>query len=805
MPGKKQPVPWVEFTSWTAIILRTLGYWTACVDVVYIMGDYGLQRRKVVITGRVQGVGFRPTMVRLARHFTLTGCIWNDTRGVVLEIQGQVETLAEFLSQVQGPGLPPMARIHRLQTEDLAVVPGESDFVIRTSAAEGTALTQVTADLALCSQCRREMQDDRDFRYQYPFINCTHCGPRYSIVKTIPYDRPNTTMSVFTLCERCADQYRDVMDRRFHAQPVACPQCGPHAWLTDAQGAVLHDQSRPAIAAAAQLLHAGKIVAVKGVGGFHLAVDATNESAVERLRRRKRRDAKPFAVMASSLDTIKQQAFVDLWAEDVLRSPESPIVLLLQRPGHRLAPSVAQGVHTFGFMLCYAPLHVLLFDEGPELLVMTSANLSDEPLICKNEEALHKLGEVADAFLMHNREIYRQVDDSIVHQIERGAVVLRRARGWVPTPIYLESHAGPDILALGADLKNTFCLVKQGRLICSEHIGDLADAEVYRHYRESIDHLRQLFEVDPLVVACDLHPGYFSTQFARSLGVHTIVEVQHHWAHVASCLAEHQIDHKVIGIVADGTGYGTDGAIWGGECLIADLTRFERGGHLDYFQLPGGDHASREAIRPLLSLLCETYGPDLDLAQWQDVLEAIEPDPQKQRIILAQLQARLNCVPTSSVGRVFDAVAALCGVGSVNRFDAQLPMALESLIQEDTGPTYPYRWKMGPEGAMLLDWRPMIRAVVEDCRARKNPARMATSFHLTWVHAYADWARQARDKTGIETVVLSGGVFCNRFLLTHLIVHLRQLDFQVYYNQQIPSNDGGIAVGQAAIASRTSG
>ena len=761
-----------------------------------------LERKKLRITGRVQGVGFRPAMVRWAQQCGCSGKVWNDTWGVVLEIQGVTAAIDAFLSGLQGEGCPPMARIQQIQQQDVPVAEGEGDFLIETSDATGTALAQVTADLALCPDCLQEMRDAGDFRYQYPFINCTHCGPRYSIVKTVPYDRPNTTMSVFAMCQRCAEQYGEVTDRRFHAQPVACPTCGPHAWLTDAQGQVLHDESAAAIAAAAQLLHQGKIVAIKGVGGFHLAVDATQEDAVLRLRQRKRRDAKPFAVMAASLEVIRRQAQVEPWAEQVLTSAEAPIVLLPQREGSSLAPSVAQGVNRFGFMLCYAPLHVLLFDQGPQLLVMTSANLSDEPLICENDKALDRLGEVADAFLMHDRAIYRQVDDSIVHGIEQQPVVLRRARGWVPTPIYLEGHEGPDVLAVGADLKNTFCLAKQGRLICSEHMGDLADAEAYRHYRQSIDHLRQLFEVEPEVVVCDLHPGYFSTQYAQSLGIENLLQVQHHWAHVAACMVEHQLTGPVIGLVADGTGYGTDGAVWGGECLVADLNGFERVGHLDYFSLPGGDQASREAIRPLLGLLTQTYD-GLELNEWQWLLEPLEPDMQKQSVILAQLQANLNCIQTSSLGRVFDAVASLCGVGRVNGFDAQLPMALEALTLNEPISSYDFQWREDSDGTLRLDWRPMLRQIIGQRRAQVDPRQMATAFHCTWVEVWSDVARRIREKRHINQVVLSGGVFCNQFLLSHLIERLRAMQFEVNFHQQIPSNDGGISVGQAAIACRS--
>ncbi|MCU0918361.1 MAG: carbamoyltransferase HypF, partial [Planctomycetes bacterium] len=548
-----------------------------------------LTRQRILLTGRIQGVGFRPAVYRLARELDLTGRVFNDTQGVTVELQGNAEKIDQFLERLQsGPDKPPLADIRSCRRIDIEPVAGEVEFTIEKSEVEGTSLSQVTADIGTCGACLAELADPADFRHRYPFINCTNCGPRYSIIKTIPYDRPNTTMSVFGMCERCAAQYRDVADRRFHAQPVACPRCGPKVWLIGPAGQVLEAGSDEAITETARRLQAGEILAIKGVGGFHLACDARNNDAVLRLRLRKRRDHKPFAMMVRSLDDLRRYASVDRAGVQVLTSPQSPIVLLPKRPDADIAPAVAPGVATFGFMLCYAPLHHLLFAEGLDVLVMTSANLSDEPLICRNEAALEKLRDVADAFLMHDREIYRQVDDSIVHLVADEPVLLRRARGYVPTPILLPEPTLQEVLATGADLKNTFCFAKHNQLILSEHIGDLEDAEVYHHYLSSIRHLAGLFEVEPSVVACDLHPGYLSTQYAQSLPGVRVIRVQHHWAHIASVLAEHGLAGPVIGLECDGTGYGTDGAIWGCECMIASLTDFTRFGHLAYYPLPGG-------------------------------------------------------------------------------------------------------------------------------------------------------------------------------------------------------------------------
>jgi len=455
-----------------------------------------VKRQRIFVTGRVQGVGFRPAVYRIARGLGLSGVVYNDTKGVTIELQGKEEKIAELLVRLRsGADKPPLAEIKSCDVVEIPVIEAEDKFAIKTSDSQGSPLSQVTADIATCRDCLAEMADTEDFRYGYPFINCTNCGPRYSIVKNIPYDRPNTTMSVFKMCDKCAAQYTEVTDRRFHAQPVACGECGPKIRLTDSKGKTIETQTEKVIAETAHLLSAGNIVAIKGIGGFHLAVDALNNKAVERLRERKKRDHKPFALMADSVEKIKKYALVSEPAEQLLKSPQSPIVLLPKKRNSSIAPSVAEDVNTYGFMLCYAPLHYLLFEQlnnyGTDVLVMTSGNISDEPLICKNEPALERLGKVADAFLMHDREIYRQVDDSIIHFVAEQPVLLRRARGYVPSPIFTEENCRQDIFAAGADLKNTFCFAKQNQLICSEHIGDLEDAEVYHHYINSIEHLRK--------------------------------------------------------------------------------------------------------------------------------------------------------------------------------------------------------------------------------------------------------------------------------------------------------------------------
>ena len=749
----------------------------------------------------MQGVGFRPAVYRIATALQLSGFVYNDTKGVTVELQGREEKIAEFLARLQSDtDKPPLALIKTCDTLDIPLAEDENGFLIQTSDSQGTPLSQVTADIATCRDCLTEMADEKDFRYGYPFINCTNCGPRYSIIKNIPYDRPNTTMSAFVMCDKCAAQYADVTDRRFHAQPVACPACGPKIRLTDGNGRTIQTQTEKVLTETTRLLLAGKIVAIKGIGGFHLAVDALNNEAVERLRERKKRDHKPFAMMTDSIEKIKRYAIVDDMSEQLLKSPQSPIVLLTKRKSSPIAPSVAEGVSTYGFMLCYAPLHYLLFEYDLNVLVATSGNISDEPLICRNEPALERLGDVADAFLMHDRDIYRQVDDSIVHYIDKEPVLLRRARGYVPTPIVIEQTSTEDIFAAGADLKNTFCFVKRNQLICSEHIGDLEDAEVYHHYIGSVEHLAKLFEVEPKIVACDLHPGYFSTQYANSMTDRKIIHIQHHWAHVASVLAEHNIDGPVIGLVCDGTGYGSDGAIWGCECLIGSLEKFERFGHLDYYQLAGADKAGKEAVRPLLSLLKKAYGGNFSLPEFNWLLNSIEPDKNKLQIISEQLDKGINCVETSSLGRLFDAVAAMLGLGNYNHFDAQLPMALEAIAADDVEDSYEFEVSLTQGQSCLFNPDITIKGIVQDIKDDLKPGIISAKFHNTLTVALSAMAKRARQSTELNTVALSGGVFCNRYLISRLVKLLKREGFDVLFNRQVPSNDGGISLGQAAIA-----
>ena len=759
-------------------------------------------RKKITVQGQVQGIGFRPFVYRLAAELNLTGFVYNYTEGVTIEIQGNEDNIEKFIDRLkQGGRKKPLLKITSMNITEIVPIIDERSFEIRQSATIGTVSAEVTADIATCKDCLAELFDKNDFRYRYPFINCTNCGPRYSIIRSIPYDRPNTTMSGFSMCSKCKKQYENVEDRRFHAQPAACPVCGPKIKLCEKAGGEIEGDSDKAVWETVRLLLAGKIIAIKGLGGFHLACDGENDEAVKTLRLRKMRDYKPFAMMAADVDKIRQFAHVDKTAACLLQSSQTPIVLLAKKEPNTIAPSAAEGVNTFGFMLPYMPLHHLIFSQeidGRKLnaLVMTSGNIADEPLICKDSIAFEKLSAVADTFLIHDREIYRQVDDSVMHIIQNEPVQIRRARGFVPQAFVLKICAPVDIFAAGADLKNTFCFAKQNRLILSEHIGDMADASVYKHWLYSIEHLKSLFEVNPSVVACDMHPNYLSSQYARKLKKDRLIEIQHHWAHIASVLAEHAIDEKVIGIVADGTGYGSDGAIWGCECLIASLDGFQRFGHLSYWPLAGGDLAAKEAIRPITGLM-KKYNLSISDA----VLDGIEPDREKRDAIEQQIEKNINAVSTSSLGRLFDAVSALCGLGNYNHFEAQLPMTLEAIADYKTHRSYDFELK-NENGVVTIDIGVMLEKIVEDRTSGADEGVISAKFHNTAAEFFLALSKQARSQTGIKTVAISGGVFCNRFLLERLIELLQNDGFNVLFNKLVPTNDGGISLGQAAIAAK---
>ena len=793
------------------------GHWPRIIlGRVYEMCRRSVRRYRFHIGGQVQGVGFRPFAYRLATSGGLTGFVINEASGATIEVQGQPEDLDAFARRLSEE-LPPLAEIVQCRQERLPVRAGENSFEIHSSRAGELTDAQVTVDTVTCADCLRELFDPADPRHGYPFINCTNCGPRYTIIKRIPYDRPNTTMADFAMCSLCASQYAQPQDRRFHAQPIACPRCGPSCWLTDSRGKqVVCDD---AVVAAADILRRSRIVAIKGLGGFHLACRADEEHVIRRLRMRKNRDAKPFALMVKDLSRARQLCRLDANAERLMTGPQCPILVLPRRtdPELRLAEGVAPGLSTLGIMLPYTPLHHMLLAGDLPPLVMTSGNVSDEPLVKDNDDAIAHLGRIADAFLLHNRRIQRSIDDSVVQVDTDGAVaVIRRARGYAPRPVQIhqrnashphsvsvQAEPAPVVLAVGGELKNTICLYKDGRAVASEHIGDLKDGRVYRHFMQVINDLELLFDLQPEAIAADLHPQYLSTEYAlrRSAGelagrpALPLVQVQHHHAHIASCMAEHGLTDEVIGLACDGTGYGTDGAIWGCEILRASLTESHRVGHLRYFPLPGGDAGAIETARPALSLLLETFGrqsADMPIAR------SLFRDPRRLAEIFEQIAAGLRCPPTSSLGRLFDAVAALCGLAEANRYEGQAPMLLEAAAAENVQREYAFA--LTEADPFEIDCRAMVEGIVRDLEHAITPKVVSAKFHNTVATFLAAAAARARETTGLNRVALSGGCFANRYVRTRLRRLLEESGFEVLTHENIPCNDGGVSLGQAVVA-----
>lgn len=749
-----------------------------------------IKRIRITIEGIVQGVGFRPFVFRLAERHGIAGWVKNTTAGVVMEAQGDAPRLASFVTALTGEA-PPLAVIASVATEGIPPA-GDTAFVILDS--EGSAgPVRVAPDGDVCPDCLRELFDPADRRHHYPFITCTNCGPRYSLITAVPYDRPNTTMAPFPLCDACRAEYEDPRDRRFHAQPLACPACGPRLGLVDAAGRELPgDPVEEAVA----LLKEGKILAVKGIGGYHLAVDALNDGAVRELRRRKSRDEKPFALMAPDLAAARTFALPDAVEERLLAAPEHPIVLLRKRPDNPVSPQVAPANGYFGTMLPYTPLHHLLLRARFTALVMTSGNLSDEPIAYRDAEARERLAAIADFFLVHDREIHTRTDDSVIRVFRGNPLFLRRSRGYVPREVRLPVEV-PAVLAVGAELKGTLCLARGDRAVMSQHIGDLKNAATLASLAETAAHLQGLLEITPALVAHDLHPDYLSTTFAEGLGVLPRVAVQHHHAHLASCMAENGLDGEVIGVIFDGTGYGTDGTVWGGEFLVGEYGGFRRAGHLRQVPLPGGDAAVREPFRMALAYLHDAFGADcfdLPLPWLAEIGEA------ERKLYLRMLERRLNSPLTSSCGRLFDAVAALMGVRGRVTYEGQAAMELEALAEGYASASpYPYAIVRHAD-AVEIDFRLMVRALVEDLAVKRPVGEMARAFHHTLALAVADLCGEIRAAGGPDRVVLSGGVFQNRLLAEEVAQTLADQGFHVHTHRLVPPNDGGLALGQAIIA-----
>ncbi|NOY14194.1 MAG: carbamoyltransferase HypF [Deltaproteobacteria bacterium] len=748
-------------------------------------------RKQIRIEGIVQGVGFRPFVYRLATERQLAGSVFNDSRGVLVDIEGPAAVIRSFLAALQTE-LPPLASISRLESETRPVV-GTAGFAIVESRTGSSRVAQIAPDCHVCPDCLAELFDHQDRRYRYPFINCTNCGPRYSIVTGIPYDRPLTTMADFPMCEVCRSEYENPLSRRFHAQPNACAECGPQLSFADAQGQRL--PVADPLAEAIRRLQAGEIVAVKGLGGYHLVVDAANDTAVRRLRKRKLRDEKPFALMGPDVDQIRRLAHLCKAEEKLLTSVERPIVLLRRRAACCLSDVVAPNNKFLGFMLPYTPLHHLLLEEFTAL-VMTSGNQSDEPIAFENSDAQARLQGIADCYLQHNRRIHIRTDDSITRVLDGQPVLYRRSRGYVPRGVKLPAEL-PAVLAVGAELKNTICLTRDGHAYLSQHIGDLKNQQVVDSLQQTIAHLQKVFEIEPQLLAHDLHPDYLSTRVAEQLaGELPLVAVQHHHAHLASCLVDNGQPGPAIGVIFDGIGYGSDGHIWGGEFLLGDLREFKRVGRLAYRPLPGGDAATREPWRMAVSYLYSAFGAELPELEFLRQL-----DGSALKLLLQMIEKRLNSPLTSSVGRLFDAVSALIGVRNRVSYEGQAALELEMLINQDGSEESAYSFALKRiDDLYHIDPNPMIRSLVTDLTAGVSLAQISARFHNGLAQTILDVCRSIAAEHGSLPVALSGGVFQNRYLTERAAELLRGAGFKVLLHRQVPPNDGGLALGQAAIA-----
>ena len=749
---------------------------------------------RISVRGVVQGVGFRPFIYRLAQQYDLKGWVRNTSGNVEIEVEGDEARLNRFVKELESQA-PPMSRIEDVEVS-LAPPKGYSDFSIKESLSRQGHYQLVSPDIATCPDCKEEIFSSADRRFRYAFTNCTNCGPRFTIIEDIPYDRPQTTMRGFKMCPKCQREYDDPLDRRFHAQPNACPVCGPSLELVDSEGRTVDCED--VMKAASRLLKEGKILAVKGLGGFQLACDATSDDAVNNLRERKRRPSKPLAVMMGNIKEIERHCLVSPEERALLESPQAPIVLLHWKEGSNISKTVAPNLRYLGVMLPYTPLHHLLLKEVERPLVMTSGNLSEEPIAKDNDEALRRLKGIADYFLWHNRDIYARYDDSVYMVEENNARVLRRARGYAPYPIFLPFKS-KQILACGAEDKNTFCLTKDEHAFLSQHIGDMENEETLEHFENTIGLYKKLFRVEPEVVAYDMHPEYLATKYALEIGAEEglkLVPVQHHHAHIVSCMVENNVKEPVIGVAFDGTGYGSDGTIWGGEFLVADYKGFKRAGHFEYVPLVGGAAAIKKPYRMALSYLYTLFGEDFSL----EGLPLAAIDSAEVEVIKQQLKKKINSPPTSSAGRLFDAVSALVGVRGEIDYEAQAAIELEMLAAEATNAkAYPFVIN-DEEGTGVVSLRELWSALAADVKDKVPVPIISLKFHHTIARITTAMCQKMAKDTGIKQVALSGGVFQNRLLLRLTTAALRKEGFEVLTHRLVPPNDGGISLGQAVIA-----
>ncbi len=752
-------------------------------------------RENIIIRGIVQGVGFRPFIHKLVRHYNLSGWIINSNQGVEIEVEGEEEEIKDFLKDIKIK-LPPLARIEEIEVKLLPLI-GYQDFLIKKSEIrKSNGLVLVSPDICICKDCLEELFNPQDRRFRYPFINCTNCGPRFTIIQDIPYDREKTTMQKFRMCTSCKSEYETIDNRRYHAQPNACNLCGPQVSLYNRKGRKI--EGTEPIEEAKKYLKEGKIGAIKGLGGFHLACDATNNQAVLRLRDFKKREDKPFALMSFNLEQIRQYCLIEEAEIALLESRARPIVLLKKKENSRISPLVAPRNQCLGVMLPYTPLHYLLLQGDFLALVMTSGNFGDEPILFDNQEVVEKLEGVADFFLLYNREIFNRCDDSVVKIINQEMVFFRRSRGYVPEPIVLDKEI-KEVLAVGGELKNTIAL-SQGRYVFpSQYLGNLQSADTYEFFKESIQKLKRILKINPRIVACDLHPDYLSTKYAEEIGKQKgleIVKIQHHYAHIVSCMAENRVKGRVIGVAYDGAGWGEDNYIWGGEFLLADFQGYSRIGHLKYFPLPGGEKAIKEPWRMAYSYLYSIYGSSIH----QLSLDFIQRNNSSLYHLLEKMiDQQINSPLTSSCGRLFDAVASLIGIRDKISYEGQAVIEMEALCQEGIKEGYSYLWeRVG--NLFLISPEDIFREIVTDLKQGVNQAILATKFHNTVANFTVSLCVKIREETQLNQVALSGGVFQNRYLSERIINQLKEKGFQVYFQRKVPPNDGGISLGQAVIA-----
>jgi hydrogenase maturation protein HypF len=755
-----------------------------------------IELARISARGVVQGVGFRPFIYGLARKYNLKGWVCNTSQDVKIEVEGERASLDFFISALEKEA-PPLARIEGLSVS-FNSPSGYTGFEIRSSEAQPGKYQLVSPDIAACNPCIDDIFTPGNRRRSYPFTNCTNCGPRFTIIKDIPYDRPLTTMSAFQMCPDCQREYEDPLDRRFHAQPNACPACGPRLELTDNEGKAVGCSD--IVSKAAEFLREGRIVAVKGLGGFLLACNAENVEAVTLLRRRKRRPSKPFAVMLKDIEEVRKHCMVSDIEEKLLASPQAPIVLLEWDSSSSICREIAPGLKYLGVMLPYTPLHHLILRETSLPLVMTSGNLSEEPIAGQNDEALRRLGDIADYFILHDRQIHSTYDDSVAMVFDGEPRLLRRARGYAPFPIHL-TFTAPQILACGAEEKNTFCLTRDNHAFVSQHIGDMENIETLEHYERTVELYKRLFRINPTIVAYDMHPGYLPTGYAlEQVEKHGLkpVAVQHHHAHIASCLADNRKEGPVIGVAFDGTGYGSDGHIWGGEFLVADYRGFKRAGQLEYLPLPGGALAIKKPYRTALGYILALLG-ERALDSGPGFLGKIAAD--ERELVRRQVELNLNSPLTSGMGRLFDAVSAMAGIRSTIDYEAQAAIELEMAAYSASGEDGSYPFSLtGDSGYTVILLHELIAAVLADLLKGCNASSVAMRFHNTVAIMARDVCLKIRGESGLNSVALSGGCFQNRLLLTKVSGLLGQCGFAVLTHKDVPANDGGISLGQAVIA-----